>query len=136
MGDRANVCMVGDDGAVWLYAHSDGSSLFAAVRGALDTPAARARWTDDQYLRRIVFGAVLADAYSPELGYGIGATIGDNEHAVLTVDAAWQRVAWRAPEQAVAPVLEGEGVSFAEFCGEAGAAFLEAEPAWDWRGPR
>ena len=136
MGDRANVCVIGHDGAVWLYAHSAGSSLFAAVRAALDTPAARGRWNDDHYLRRILFAAVLEGASSPELGYGIGAGIGDNEHAVLTVDVVTGRVAWRAPDDATGPVLEDEGASFPEFCGDDGRLFLELEPAWDYRGPR
>lgn len=96
MGDRANVYMQErGGGGVYFYTHWGGSDLAADVQKSLTR--GRERWTDGPYLGRVIF-ADLIDGQEKDLtGYGISASIGDNEHAIIVVDAEGQRVGF-APE--------------------------------------
>jgi hypothetical protein len=83
MGDRANVCIKSHDGHVFLYTHWHGHELAEIVHAAL---AKRWRWGDSGYLRRIVFCAMIKGHEDGETGYGIGASLGDNEHPIIVLD--------------------------------------------------
>lgn len=78
MGDRGHVYVEPGDGTpgVWFYAHWAGSSLPGTVADALDR--GRERWTDDQYLARIIFCEMVQPEVLGTTGYGIGARPGDN----------------------------------------------------------
>lgn len=76
MGDRANV-VVQQEGfsEVFLYTHWDGWNLPQLVQTALRR---HERWTDPQYLGRIVFCTMVKGHEDGETGYGISSQIGDN----------------------------------------------------------
>jgi hypothetical protein len=44
------------------------------------------RWDDSQYLARIIFCAMLQGDTDTATGFGISATLGDNEHHIIEVD--------------------------------------------------
>lgn len=118
MGDRSNVAILqhNADEAVVLYSHWDGEGLYAKVARALDTPEARARWSDDAYLARIVFQYILDLAGFTETGYGISTGLCDNEYQILVLDPTTQRAALRDEASYTGRRVEqGEGLSFEEF---------------------
>lgn len=77
MGDRGHVYIEPGDGTpgVWFYTHWAGSSLPGTVADALDR--GRDRWSDDQYLARIIFCEMVQPEVLGTTGYGIGASPGD-----------------------------------------------------------
>lgn len=87
MGDRANVCVIGEDvEKIFFYTHWCGSELPQTVADALSR--GRMRWGDHTYLARIIFSEMIKDAVLKDTGYGIGTAPGDNggrEH-ILVVD--------------------------------------------------
>ncbi len=85
MGDRANVCVKGEDGPpVFFYTHWRGTELPGIVARGLDR--GRDRWGDTPYLRRVVFCELVAADVDGLAGFGISSSIGDNEYAILVVD--------------------------------------------------
>ena len=122
MGDRANICFIQDtnnkDGAkgVYLYSHSEGTDLYKLAAKALNSPDARSRWSDIVYLTRIVIQDILRDKEGP-LGWGISASLTDNEHPILVIDADAQRVALRdmGTELLYGRIGPHEGLSFEKF---------------------
>lgn len=56
----------------------------------------KGRWTDGPYLTRNVFCQMIAEggmqSVMGETGFGIGATMGDNEHRIIVLDTANQMV--------------------------------------------
>lgn len=90
MGDRGNIVVRDTDGKdVVFYAHWTGGDLAAVVRRAL---AREWRWTDDNYLARIIFCELDEGG---ETGFGIGrSTAGDREHPVVFVDIERQCVSF------------------------------------------
>lgn len=86
MGDRANIAVhdtFDADDVVYLYAHWAGSGLPAAL--ALALANGRSRWTDGQYLARIIFCTMVRDDVAGLTGYGISASVGDGDDRVLHV---------------------------------------------------
>ena len=67
MGDRGQVHIVDED--VWLYTHWGASELVDDVKAAL---AKKWRWSDPEYLARIIFCQMLHGDLDGETGYGIG----------------------------------------------------------------
>ncbi|MBA7623560.1 hypothetical protein ES703_30957 [subsurface metagenome] len=67
MGDRGQVLMV--DEKVYLYTHWNATELAETVRRAL---ARRQRWSDSEYLARIIFCEMVGDDVKGETGFGIG----------------------------------------------------------------
>jgi len=91
MGDRANVVVVDDDGsAVWFYCHGRGLSAFQRARAAI---ARRARWSDDSYLARIVYDALVKGDEGTETGFGISTGPTGSQRPVLVIFPAHQKVA-------------------------------------------
>lgn len=103
MGDRGNIVVRQEAGKntedVWLYAHWSGSDLPIVLQKAL---AREQRWTDPTYLTRIIFCEMVSesDNIKGEAGYGIGCSIGDNEHDILVVCIETQTV-FQVPESAL-----------------------------------
>lgn len=98
MGDRANILFHDaprdrhpQDG-VYLYTHWHGTELSRLLAQGLH--AARNRWDDPAYCTRIVIDTILTitDQHDTETGWGISTSIQDNEHPILVVNYAEQRV--------------------------------------------
>ncbi len=93
---RANVWMKSSeesDFGVYLYTHSEGDLLPKRVQDALK---AERRWSDHQYLARIIFCCMIGeDSLNGSTGFGISGQMGDGEKHVLLVDTSKQKVtAW------------------------------------------
>lgn len=86
MGDRSNIVIenaYGTPSRVYLYGHWEGERIIkSAVHGLTS-----GRATDIDYLARVVFENMLvrSESIGTELGYGISARLGDNEHPVLVI---------------------------------------------------
>ena len=91
MGDRAQVVIKNEDEPpVYLYTHWNGTELPDTVRKAL---ARKQRWTDIEYLARIIFCEMIKGNEAGETGFGIGTgEHGDNEHDLIVVDTGKQTV--------------------------------------------
>ena len=89
MGDRANVRVIDADSEVFLYTHWSGAELPKTVKSAL---AKRLRWSDGQYLARIIFCEMVKGAASEETGYGITSVCGDGQGQIIIVDVDDQTV--------------------------------------------
>lgn len=90
MGDRANIRVdFGKDGSVYLYSHWDGADLALTLREVLSR---KQRWDDEQYLARMIFCAMTEHDPKGETGYGLGPSMGDNEHPVIHVFPLRQHV--------------------------------------------
>lgn len=91
MGDRAQVAI--NDGkhtSVYLYTHWNGSELADTVKRAL---AKRQRWTDAEYLTRIIFCEMVKGAEAGKTGFGISTSEHfDNEHPLIVLNCAKQKV--------------------------------------------
>lgn len=102
MGDRANILVLdryrGADGhpGVFLYTHWLGSEIRTiAAQGLL---LGHSRWTDHDYLTRILADHLSAQMSDRTTGMGIGIGIGDNEHPIVVIDPFTKQV-WEADEQ-------------------------------------
>jgi hypothetical protein len=112
MGDRANIYVHrGDEPGVYLYTHWNGYEYLQVAQRAL---AKGWRWTDEQYLTRIIFDVMTDGDHGGETGFGISAVMGDNGHEVLKIDVASQRVtlgvsSWSFAEFVAADLAGAEG---------------------------
>lgn len=93
---RANVWMKSSeksDSGVYLYTHSEGDLLPKRVQDALK---AERRWSDHQYLARIIFCCMIGEGnLNGSTGFGISGQVGDGGERILQVDAGEQEVtAW------------------------------------------
>jgi hypothetical protein len=115
MGDRAQVRVVAHKNKeynhdVWLYTHWGGSGLIETVAYAIGRGE---RWTDAEYLTRIIFSSMVEQDVRGSTGYGIGNHQHGDVFRVITVDVDEQSVTvdgWRDT-----PVER----SFAEFAEQA-----------------
>ena len=73
---------------VYLYTHWGGSTIGEVSQSAL---AKRWRWGDPSYLARIVFDELNVEP-GEEAGFGISPFLTDNQHAIVVLDCAAQRV--------------------------------------------
>lgn len=82
MGDRVNIVVQDayNDSRVYLYGHWLGQQALSSVIRGLES----SRVGDAPYLARIIFQAMLGDDQS-EQGFGISATLGDNNHPILVL---------------------------------------------------
>lgn len=100
MGDRGNIFFVddarGDEWTgIYMYTHWSGVELPSIVKAALER--GRDRWGDSQYLGRILFCELVKDAPMDTTGFGLSTQIGDNEHLIVRVNDAEQRVSFHQP---------------------------------------
>jgi len=71
MGDRGQVKITAQGNPdLYLYTHWGAESLPETVANAL--ARGRGRWTDDEYLNRIIFSEMIQGDVLGETGYGIG----------------------------------------------------------------
>lgn len=88
MGDRVNIVVENSYNAeaperVYLYSHWDGERIIKhAVHGLKS-----GRVGDHSYLARIIFSSLVEEDLHGETGYGISASITDNEHPVLVISS-------------------------------------------------
>ncbi len=103
MGDRANIKIVNsvNDVPMYFYSHWGGSYLPSVVKRAL---AREERWSDCQYLARIIFDEMTKDAHGETTGYGLSTYIGDGGERIITVNMEEQIVE-----------LSGEKYSFYDY---------------------
>jgi hypothetical protein len=93
MGDRGNIVVRSsqsnrDD--VWFYGHWSGYRIQETVHAALTR--GKGRWGDSSYLARIVFDEFTKDHHGEETGFGISASLGDNEYPIIVIDDEKRRV--------------------------------------------
>jgi len=88
MGDRAQVHI--KDKNVYLYTHWNGTDLVDVVRSALKR--GRERWSDPEYLARIIFNEMTSGQEKETAGYGIGTAVHGDIWRLVTVDCQKQTV--------------------------------------------
>lgn len=87
MGDRANIVVLDwRESPTYLYTHWRGHQCPAILQEALASEAGRSRWSDNSYLTRIIFSRMIRDDVDGATGFGISASMGDNEYPHLVVD--------------------------------------------------
>lgn len=128
MGDRGNVGIRENDETVYLYTHWSGSELPETVRAAMNR--AKDRWDDAPYLARIVFCEMIKGQESETTGFGIAASLCDNEHDIIVLDVDAQKVEVFGPDGALAEPGELKAsMTFEAFAGGRKVPEeLEAEP--------
>jgi len=108
MGDRANILVLGEGSAVYLYSHWAGTFLPETLERAL--ARSEDRWNDVQYLTRVIFSQMLIDdgddALNSTLGYGISSKVGDGGDRILVVDTDRQIVYTREKDPMEVPFSE------------------------------
>jgi len=100
MGDRGNIIVEDGKSKVYLYTHWGGSELKEILMSALKR--GKERWTDGQYLARIIFCEMVKGDEKGLTGFGISSEIGGGGTDIV-VDVERQEV---------------DGVSFSKFIGE------------------
>jgi hypothetical protein len=90
MGDRSNIVIEDRDERVFLYGHWMGArSIGHAVRG-LESD----RVADGSYLARIVFCSMVGSNTQGEIGFGISASLKDNQNPVVVIRADEEPTVW------------------------------------------
>lgn len=126
MGDRGNIAVQTGDKRVYLYGHWAGCEMPEIVRKAL---ARKQRWDDPPYLARIIFCELVGDDKG-ETGYGISATIDDNEHPIIVVNCDRQTVTIEAePDGSHGPRGAAKVVSFSDYIALEAANFDDLDDA-------
>jgi len=87
MGARAQVKI--KDTGVYLYTHWGAGSIVQNVQDALSR---RERWSDPEYLGRIIFEQMTAGQTGSALGFGIGTSEHGDIQILVTVDVERQKV--------------------------------------------
>lgn len=112
MGDRRNIELrYSDDDPtkrVFLYTHWEGSQLPYTLASALDSNEGRNRWSDPDYLARIIFSR-MTEGSNAETGFGIAPYQMDQNYPNIVVDLIKQTVDGTPYEQFIeeAKVLGG-----------------------------
>jgi hypothetical protein len=102
MGDRANVQVKDGESNVFLYTHWSGSELPKTLKTALIR--GKERWTDGQYLARIIFCEMVRDDIDDMTGYGISSVVGDGGDRIIVVNVDEQTIK-----------INGKTVTFGEY---------------------
>lgn len=91
MGSRAQIEVQDDAGAsVFLYTHNGASELLRTVQTVLER---RARWTDSEYLARMLFSAMVKGDIDGEQGFGIGTQVhSDLDYPPIVVNVPNKKV--------------------------------------------
>lgn len=88
MGERGQILI--KDTGIYLYSHWAGYALKNMVQEALQR---KQRWTDVEYLTRIIFCEMIKEEVMEETGYGIGnSEHGDLSYPLLIIDVKNQKV--------------------------------------------
>jgi len=107
MGDRGQVLILPDK--VYLYTHCTAYNLPKTVQEALNH---NWRWTDSEYLARIIFDTMVGNDQGNETGFGIGSQLHTDVYRLVTVDCQNQTV--KVEQVNYEPKIEYEG-SFKDF---------------------
>ena len=122
MGDRANIVIQSGSERVYLYGHWFGCEMPAVAQCALRR---NQRWDDPAYLARIVFCEMIKGREKEETGFGISASLTDNEYPICVFDVDQQIVTFEADprkEWTNKPCV-GKEFTFSEF--------TELNAAWE-----
>lgn len=116
MGDRANIYLIDNDPqhGIYLYTHWGGTELPEDLRLALEF--GRERWTDPQYLARIIASRVFEGMNNSTTGGGISTVLCDNEHPIIVVDLRERTVAFAAEGQEHDRSRWSVPVDYATYC--------------------
>lgn len=110
MGDRGNIVIRESKGKeVFLYSHWGGNELPSVAQVVLRK---QQRWTDESYLARLMFCAMVKGQEDGESGYGISCHRNDYEHFDIVLDVEQQKVFLRDPVKGTSKSLGG----FMQFC--------------------
>jgi hypothetical protein len=85
MGDRGQVNIEG----VWLYTHWGATDLPMTVHDAI---IKKWRWSDPEYLARIIFEEMIKGDEGGETGYGIGSSMHGDVGRVVYVNCTTQKI--------------------------------------------
>lgn len=89
MGARAQVKIEEHGAAVYLYTHWGAGSIVETVKTALRK---KWRWTDSEYLTRIIFCQMVKGDEEGETGFGIGTGVHGDIEILVTVNVPCQTV--------------------------------------------
>jgi len=104
MGDRANVILKSEKEQVCLYTHWYGHQLPEIVQSALKR--SESRWTDFQYLTRIVFCEMIKNDVMGETGFGISQEEHDGEGGrIVTINC----------DEGTVAIKENDPISISDF---------------------
>jgi len=102
---------------VYLYSHWGGYDAPRNIRDALIR--GKDRWNDCSYLTRIIFRQLGAGSENGNTGFGIWASMMDNEHPIPVIDCDTQTVSFEADPSADwlndHPLI-GKSWSFEDYC--------------------
>ena len=88
MGDRSNIVVKQSDGAkVWLYGHWMGTGAIDVCGEVLSR---KERWSDEAYLARMLFSAMVKHDIDSDSGFGISTQMQDNEYPIIVLDPKTQ----------------------------------------------
>lgn len=90
IGDRGQVFI--KDVGVYLYTHWGASELINTVKEAMKRGV---RWTDPEYLARIIFYEMAKADPDGSIGFGIGTTLHSDAWRVITIDCKLQIITVR-----------------------------------------
>lgn len=114
MGDRANIHILNagsdDNQGVYLYTHWGGSELLVTLQRALIS--GKNRWSDDQYLTRIIFCEMVKGQEAEETGFGITSTVRDGEDRVIVVNTETQTVIIGGTRRTFQEYIDWDGPSW------------------------
>jgi len=88
---RRNIALdYGAQTKIYLYTHWGAEELEETLRQAL--LRGRDRWSDPEYLARVIFSEMIQDEVLETTGYGIAPYPGDEEYPTIEVDLEKQTV--------------------------------------------
>ena len=94
MGARTQVKIIHGKKAVYLYSHYDSGEILGIVQKGLKKGVSR--WTDHEYLSRILFCEMIKDDVEGLLGYGIGVSKHGDLDNMVTIDPTKQTISFQA----------------------------------------
>ena len=83
MGARAQVYIESE--GVYLYTHWGAGEIESLVNRVMETPKAKNRRNDGEYLARIIFCEMIKDDIDGETGYGIGTIMHGDIELLVTI---------------------------------------------------
>jgi hypothetical protein len=93
MGDRGQVQLIGTYGSehsIYLYTHWGATDLENVVAEAM--VRGKDRWSDDEYLNRIIFSEMIQGDVMSDTGYGIGLSLHGDTWKLVVVNHIDQTV--------------------------------------------
>lgn len=90
MGDRSNIVIQDRGERVYLYGHWMGSRSIGHVVHGLRSGRVR----DGSYLARIAFCSMVGADTAGETGYGISASLTDNQHPIVVIESHEEPSVW------------------------------------------